>query len=377
MKGRRLENAVDGANNIIDNVAKHIRVGNDQPVPKHKGERGLILFFPFFVIACLCAFIVSVFYSDTITFPKIIELLCLSFVFGFTILGIPCFYLMPKGAFSKFGVTLGAAIMTIILSYACYKMGDNYFADAVHGILDYFDLEFEGTMEIVIGFLGTYAIVLFTPIGVISIISAYLCRYLPDVFESINYHSSRGERGMGEWFFIVPDIIDVKRTVISYNESNHEFNLWNALRIIRYQFILGLLISSILFVNPFFLDVMNWTTMLAITMMLSMFTPALVLPWLIVRNVNARVESDAPRPYYLWKGAKKRLFSTFFGLGALMMMFLLSLYLDNDVHDIVRTYLNFLIPLMVTSIVYACLYTNNFEKKDNKTICQRFDEIER
>ena len=114
--------------------------------------------------------------------------------------------------------------------------------------------------------------------------------------------------------------------------------------------------------------------MLAVTMMLSMFTPALIIPWMIVRSVGAKARSDAPRDYYLWKGARSRLFSTFVALGVFMMMFVLSVYLGNSVTEIIRSYLSFLVPLLATSVVYAAIYVNNFDTNVCESICEKFEE---
>lgn len=119
---------------------------------------------------------------------------------------------------------------------------------------------------------------------------------------------------------------------------------------------------------------MGWHTMLAVTMMLSMFTPALILPWFIVRSIGAKVRSDAPRDYYLWIGARKRLFSTFAALGVFMMMFVLSVYLGNSVSEIILTYVSFLVPLFATSVVYGAIYTNNFDSQVCESICENFEE---
>ncbi len=146
------------------------------------------------------------------------------------------------------------------------------------------------------------------------------------------------------------------------------------LSITAYLFILGLFISSYLFLNPYFLDVMTWQTMLAVMLMLSMFTPALILPWQIFRTIGAKVESSAPRDYYLWIGARSKLFTTFAALGAIMMMFLISVYFGNDIATNLETYLDFLIPLLATSVMYGSLYANNFERADRDAICERFAE---
>lgn len=337
------------------------------------GDHRIVRGFPYFVVIAVIVWIAAVLYLGEYSFPYIIELLCLSFVFCFAILGVPCSQMMSKGLFPGWLLLLYAAALSLLLWVCGEIFGDFSFLEAISDMLGAVGIELHGLTRDVMCFLGTVAVVLFTSIGVTSVISAYMRVYMPRVFRSMSDHAVRGTRGKAERFFMVPGIIDVKEVVLD-SRSEHAFDLGRAVSIVVYLFALGLLISSYLFVNPYFLDVMDWKTMLSITLMLSMFTPALILPWQIVRCVNARVRSDAPREYHLWEGAKHRLFSTFATLGAFMMMFLISVYMGNDVERILFNYLSFLIPLLVTSLMYGLLYVNNFENTDRRVICERYEE---
>ena len=113
---------------------------------------------------------------------------------------------------------------------------------------------------------------------------------------------------------------------------------------------------------------------IVVVTVLAMFVPVLVVPWQLVEDLGAKVRSDAPRDYYLYVGAKKRLFSTFAALGVFMMMFVLSLYFGNDVLDILKNYLYYLIPLVFTSAMYAFIYSNNFHEAMKLTIQARFED---
>ena len=138
--------------------------------------------------------------------------------------------------------------------------------------------------------------------------------------------------------------------------------------------VLAMMISSYLFLNPLFLSIIDWKTMLSIMLMLSMFVPVLIIPWQIVKELGAVVISDAPRPYYLWTGAKRRLFYIFASLGAFMMMLVLSVYFGFNFIDIMQTYIVFLVPLVLTTIVYSLIYANNFSEPMKVSIVERFTE---
>ncbi|MDO5861608.1 MAG: hypothetical protein Q4Q58_02250 [Thermoplasmata archaeon] len=376
MRNDRIGEAAESASDRIDEVASRSPRLEGAPPRISGGEERILRIFPYFVITVLIIWAAGVAYLGDYTISKMIEVLCLSFTLCFAILGVPLSQMMPHGAFSGW-ILLGMAIfLTIILWGFSPFTGTFYFAEAIADILGTVGVYLPPLANDIVGFLGTLAIVLFTSIGVTSVISAYLRKYIPSVLMSMNQHARDGVRGKSETFFMVPDIIDVEEVVLELPEKNHAFDVRAAFSITVYLFVMGLLVSSYLFVNPYFLEVMSWKTMLAITLMLSMFTPALILPWQIFRSIGAKVKSEAHRDYYLWQGAKSRLFTTFAALGAFMMMFLLSVYLGNDVGAIINNYLSFLVPLLVTSVMYGTLYVSFFEVRDREIIDERFQKVQ-
>ena len=104
-----------------------------------------------------------------------------------------------------------------------------------------------------------------------------------------------------------------------------------------------------------------------------MFVPVLIIPWLSVKQLNARTVSDAPRDYMLWQGAKTRLFYTFAGLSVFMMMFIISLYFGFTLTGILNNYLDFLVPLILTSAMYSFVYANNFSKVLLEYVCDEYN----
>lgn len=371
VKGSGVRRTLEDASQRLDDSRFSDRVREEEYDPR--GDDRLVRVFPYFVAVVLVLWAIGTVYVGDYSVPKLIELLCLSFTLCFAILGVPCALNISKGMFSGWFDLMFALAVTIVLWSISNLHGDHYFGQAVEDILGVVGIYFPGLWGEVFGFLCTYAVMLFTSIGVLSVISAYLRRYMPEVFSGMNRHARAGTRGRAERFFKVPDIIDVEEVVLE-PPSVHVFDVRKFFSIFAYLFVLGMMISSYVFVNPYFLDVMGWKTMLAITLMLSMFTPALILPWQIVQSVGAEVRSSAPRNYQLWEGARSRLFTTFATLGAFMMMFLISVYLGNDILAILSNYVGFLIPLMCTAAMYAFLYVNNFENTDREVICTRFED---
>lgn len=365
---------IEEFNEIIDKAADRLPSSREPSKERDVFGRKLLQAFPYFVVICIFFWTIIICQQGEFTFSRMVEVLCLVFVAGFAILGVPCIYYAEKGVFSMWASFAFTILMTCIMWISGKAMGHVYCEDAVEGVFMYLGIGLSDNADFVLGFLAMLCILFFTSMGVTSVVCAYMKRYIPEVFLSMQKHAVRGTRRKAEKFFMVPDIIDAKEIVVEPVRNPYKFDARASLSISFYMFLLGLMLSSYIFLNPLLINVLGWRTMLAIMLMLSMFTPALLLPWQIVRGVGAKVRSDAPRDYYLWKGAKTRLFSAFATLGAFMMMLILTLYLGNNILDIVRVYLSFLVPLLVISVTYGALYTNTFHASVRDSICESFNE---
>ena len=377
MRAGWFSDKVEDVSKVLDNAAERLSPHRDgiRSVPDR--DRRLIRAFPYFLAMCVVIWLASIVYLGDYSFSKLVEILCLVFVACFAMLGVPCLVMMDRGVFNNWVLFGLAVFLSGLMWLSGIFQGEVYYANAVIGMLSAVGLHFNDIVEFVIGFGATLGLVYFTAIGVLSVISAYMRQYMSRVFLSMQNRAGTGCRGKAEGFFMVPDIIDVEEVILEPEEDPHTFHFSSAVSLWAYLFILGLLVSSYLFVNPLLIQELGQNTMLAVMLMLSMFTPALVLPWIIVRAVGAKVRSSAPRDYYLWIGARKRLFTTFMALGVFMMMFILSVYLGTDAASIVMNYVSFLIPLFATSAMYAGLYVNNFEKPVCDQICDRFEKGKR
>ncbi len=370
-----MENLVESANALADNIVSGSKHKDEGPRIRD-GESRIINAFPYFLIITVVVFVSSLLFREEITMSVVLGHLCASFIICFTGLGVPCALMMPSGKFHFAWVLLGSFIITMVIWIGGYLTDTSFYPDAILNMLKIMGVELEGASSMIVGLAGTYMVILFAPIAVLFVISAYIRRYIPRVFRSIDVNARTGKRGLAEKFFMIPDMVDVDHIELDARRYDHLYDLKAAIFTSSYLFLFGLLISSYLFINPLFLESMDWKAMLGIMIMLSMFTPALVMPWQIVRIVGAKAECGTPRRYDLWIGAKRRLFGTFIALSAFMMMFVLSMYLGYDILDLVKNYLMFLLPLLMTSIVYGMLYANNFLDTDRDTICERFQAYE-
>lgn len=377
MRRRWLSEKKEDINERVDHAAERLQPKRDAIKQVPDRDTRLIRMFPYFVAMCLVIWLCAFIYVGEFSFSKLVELLCLVFVACFAILGVPCLIMMDRGVFNNWVLFALAVVLSGLMWVSGIFQGEVYYANVVNDIMGALGFYFNDYIEFVIGFSATLALVYFTAIGVLSVISAYMRQYMSRVFLSMQSRAGTGHRGKAEKFFMVPDIIDVDEVILEPEKDPHTFHFSSAVSLWAYLFILGLLVSSYLFVNPLLIQELGESTMLAVMLMLSMFTPALVLPWIIVRTVGAKVRSSATRDYYLWIGARKRLFTTFMTLGVFMMMFILSVYLGANAVDILMNYVSFLIPLFATSAMYAGLYVNNFEKPVCDQICERFERGKR
>ena len=376
MRRRWLSEKKEDFNERIDHAAERLPPKRDAIRKVPGRDQLLIKIFPYFVVACLIIWVCGMLYVE-FSFSNLVEVLCLVFVTCFAVLGVPCLIMMDRGVFNNWAVFIFAVLMAGMMWLSGIFMGEVYFAEAIFDMMGVLGIYLDDISQFFLGFGATIAIVYFTSIGVLSVISAYMRQYMSRVFLSIQSRAGTGRRGKAEKFFMVPDIIDVEEVVLEPERDSHRFHFSSAFTLWIYLFMLGILISSYIFVNPLLIEELGEYTMLAVTLMLSMFTPALVLPWIIVKSVGAKIRSSAPRDYYLWIGARSRLFTTFMALGVFMMMFVLSVYLGTNAADIVMNYVSFLVPLFATSAVYAALDVNNFETSVCEQICEEFEKGKR
>lgn len=372
MKEDEQSDRFEDLSDLLDNAAAKLHPRSVFHKSDGRDQR-IVRVFPYFVVICIIIWACGLVYLGDFSFSKILEILCLVFVSCFAILGVPCFLVMDRGVFSSWVLLAGTVVLTLILWVSGLFIGQVYYAVAVDNILYAIGIDLNDGPLLVVQFLATMAILFFTSVGVLSVINAYMRLYMSRTFLAMQSRAGTGRRGKAERFFMVPDIVDVQEVRMEPISNDHVFDLRTTGQVTIYTFTMGLLISSYVFLNPLLTDILTWNTMLAVMLMLSMFTPALVIPWIVVRGVGAKVVSAAPRDYYLWTGARNRLFSTFAALGVFMLMLVLSLYLGRDLVQIVMSYVSFLIPLFVTSVIYGTVYGNNFYAGTCGTIIERFE----
>ena len=375
MKTNLKERGIESINTYADRLARKFP-HSEEYVTKIDVEESkrIVRHFPLFIAICVTVWFIMVLVRGNYTFAAFVVYLCLSFVVCFAVLGVIIFRKLGHGPLPNWLFFIGALLMSAIMVIYGQNTGNIHFDGVMHDLLSWFGLDLGEVAFLIVTILALASILVFTPAGVLYIISAYLGFYMPKVFNRLYKDSFTGERGKAEHFFMVPDFVDVKDVVMEPEIDYRQFNGETFAYLSTYIIIMGVLFSSYLFINPLFLDNMTSQIMLSIMMMLAMFVPALVIPWQIMRDLKAQVITDAARPYYVWNGAKHRLFSSFLTLGAFMMMFVLSLYYGYSAVNIIINYLYLLVPLVCIAVMYSAMYTNNFNNMLKVVIYSRFME---
>ncbi len=330
--------------------------------------------FPAFLVVCIALWLTLLISSGDFSMSSILKYLCLSFVFCFMVIGVVLFRSMGQGPLPKWSLVVVALILAFIIVLSGEVTFDRYIVNLVKSLIESTGHSVDSTflMALAIGFMA--AVLIFTPVGVLTVTSAYLKKYFAGVFIAMQNNADSGQRGLAEGFFDVPDIIDVKKVIMEPELDYREYNAGVAMDLWIYNTLMGLVVSSYFFLSPFFLDSMTSLQMTSIMVMLAMFIPVIVIVWQIVRDVDAQIVSDAPRTYHLWRGAKKRLFESFAGLGLLSMMFLVTLYFGYSLQDMLVNYLRLMLPLVCVALMNAVMYTNNFNNALKAVLYMRFEE---
>ncbi|MDR1691139.1 MAG: hypothetical protein LBR42_04790, partial [Candidatus Methanoplasma sp.] len=330
---------------------------------KHdKLDRLITKIFPPFAVTCALFSIFLIIYLGNYSFPGIIFGICMGYVLGFVILGLACVFLSDKGVIPLKYVALATAVIPAIAAGLLHLIGSDIgFTDF---ITKYFDV-FDEKTEIISLLISTYSLALmifFVAYGVVSVIVGYFRKYFYRVLRSLENPPESRRNHIPEWLFQIPDIIDVRSVELEPDIDDARFNTKLFVNTAVSLFTLGLVICSYIFINPLFLQVIPFEEMLMIGTLLSLFISPLVIPWSIVKSIGAKITSDAPRDFYLWKGMRGRLYQGFFAVTFFMMLLTLSVYMGMDLSRIATTYLGYVAFMGIISMITSFVYVNTYYK---------------
>ena len=360
--GRRLDEAVS-------------RFGGGEAVNLRSGKRDRVAtrMLPYLVVACVIATVALTVARGDFEFWKFINQLCVVFALAFAAVGTWASFYMDRGPFPLW---LMAGMTVVALVVAWVFITGSYAVLFLKGLDSYKSME-PGTYTEALriaDLLFTLFVMVMAPIGILTTVSAMLRKYIPGVLMSVEKGGKNGKNPAAK-FFKVPDIIDVERVELAPEEDEHAVDLPALAWMTGYTFGLGTLVCSMLFLNPVVLETVPEYLIIRVMIVLSLFLPAMVVPWLCIKSIGARVVSGAPRPYYLWVGARQQLFTGFATLSLFFFSFLISVYYGNEVQTIARYYIEYLIPLGAISLVMGMFYSNCFSRSLRDAICREFASL--
>jgi len=353
----RIRQKVPNPVNYLRNV-----INFDEETKHDKLDKLITKIFPPFMVVCALFTLFLIIYLDNYTFPGVLFGICLGFVLGFTALGMACVFLSDRGVIAPTYVVPAIAIIPALAAFVLYQVGSDIGFNEF--IVKYFDI-FGKNTDLASILISVYSITLmlfFVAYGVVSVIVGFFRSYFYRVLRSLEYPPEKRKNRIPEWLFQIPDIIDVRSVELEPDTDDDKFNFELFVNTAVSIFVLGLVICSYIFINPLFLQIIPFEEMLVIGMLLSLFISPLVIPWSIVKSIGAKITSDAPRDFYLWKGMRGRLYQGFFTVTFFMMLLTLSVYMGMDFSRIATTYLGYVTFMGIVSAVTSFVYVNTYYK---------------
>ena len=306
--------------------------------------------------------------------------LCSPFVLGFAVLGVYSSVHRDRGLLD--GKTAAAVLLLVPFAISvCLVLFTTYVMPELMDFLGRFALA--GMNRIITIFVSVYSftlVMVFTSHGVISTVVAYFRKYTARIYLSIeqikNDDTDTARSRISRWVYDIPSIIDIERIELEPAADDDRFPMRMFSTLAFSTFVLGLAISSYIFLNPIFERTMTLEEAVLVTAILTFFVPVLVIPWLITRDTGAKIKSQA-KDYYLWKGMKRRLFEGAFAFMMFLSLFAISMYLGYDVVKASYTYAGYIVITAYVSFLYAFVYANYYHKGFRKGIIENFNDSKR
>lgn len=379
MEDRRhttIDDTIESVSDTMDRIVSRFSAEDRQKIREMSMESELKMLktFPYIVLCCVVIWLAVLIINGDYSVGYMVMDLCLVFVMAFMVIGVALVWFNNPGPFPLLMIAGIAMALSLMQCFVGHVIGIEIYTETFLKVAGALGLNFEGIVADVFTVVAVFMLTFFTTYGVLFITVSYLRKYLATVFLNMQKNAMKGVRGKSERFFQVPDIIDVKDVRLEPDVNIHKFDFRTMVDMVWNMLVFGTILSSYLFINPLFLETIDVKLMVSIMLLLSSFIPVLIIIVMSVRQVGANVVSDAPRPYYLWKGAKAKVMSSFVALGAFAVMLWLSLYYGHSLLEIMSMYITFLVPLLLLSIMYALMYVNNFSDPLKVSVLRRFLE---
>jgi len=342
-----------------------------------RNDKRLIRILPYLVMICAVGGVINILLSSADSVGGAAVAFCEVFVLGFFFLGLFEFTHKDtpsvKSRFPIFFFAIGPFLVAMII----YALGIAVIPDVFESEL--FQRTDSVLEDVAVMAARLYAVMILAVLvvfGVVSVVASYFRQYSANIYHFISRLKNDGTDGRkGNFalkFYDIPNVIDITGVEMEPVE-NERFSMGEFVSMALSIFLLGLVICSNFFLNPVLMQEMSFYEVLMIGVLISFFIPVLVVPWYITKETGAKVKSNS-RDFYLWRGMKKRLYQSFFGLTMVLLLVILTFYLGSDILRLTYTYIGYIAFLAFMSVFYAYVFFNSFSINLRKDIVKKFEE---
>ena len=339
----------------------------DAETRQDKLDRFIFRVFPASVIIFALITVILFFtaWGNHTSFGHFLYSACVSYTALFIILGIPAFILSEhnviKSRYTAAVLFLGAVVLGLLFWFLLgpETNGLNRFISGFYWFISRSGLEIT-LYSTVLGVVVLMVVCVLVSYGVLAVLVAYFRENYHRILLSLEKNDDSKLCRTSRKYFLIPSIIDVTEVTLDPEVDDDVFQKNVFWRMLAYEIVAGLIIASYLFLNPVFLQTINYGEMMVIIMLLSLFISTLVVPVSILRSLGAAAHSAGNRPYPLWQGMKNKLFHPAFYVGLFLTLMWISLYTQMDGLRIVTHYVGYLIFMGMLGVIVSFTYVNVF-----------------
>ena len=177
-----------------------------------------------------------------------------------------------------------------------------------------------------------------------------------------------------QWLFNMPDVLNTKLLTLKFDEQKKGFQ-WKALKTaVLWGSFLGFILT-ILIVNYLkSLAQISIENLLAISGLIIIMTPILVLSWFIFLRLDARIKGDV-KDFKLYNGLKSRItsYTVTFGTFIILIRFALE---KTDFQQLFWSFVSYYPIFLVSVTIFTFIYFNYFENDLAKNIANKYRKKE-
>ena len=336
----------------------------DAETRQDKLDRFIFRVFPAAVAVCAVATIIAflIDWGDHTPFEHFLYSACLSYAALFLLLGLPAFALSEhhviKRRFTAVAYMIAAAVLGLILWFFFRDETDpEGFISNLFWFLDTMGLGLD-MYSVVLGAVILMIIFVLVSYGVLTVLVAYFRKNYHRILLSLEKNDDSRLCRTSRKYFMIPGYIDISEVTLEPEVEDKVFQKNVFVRILSYEIIVGLVIASYLFLNPVFLETIDYVEMMILVMLISLFLSTLVVPVSIVRSLGAAAHSSGNRPYYLWEGMKNKLFHPAFYFGLFLTLMWISVFLEMDWSRIAAHYIGYFVFMALLGTMVSFTYVN-------------------